>query len=49
MEADGITFCLLTDVGHVTPTLEEQVSQADYIVLESNHDENMLMMGNYPA
>ena len=49
VEAGGITFCLLTDVGHVTPTLEEQVSQADYIVLESNHDENMLMMGNYPA
>ena len=49
VEAGGITFCLLTDVGHVTPTLEEQVSLADYIVLESNHDENMLMMGNYPA
>ena len=49
VEAGGITFCLLTDVGHVTPTLEEQVPQADYIVLESNHDENMLMMGNYPA
>ena len=49
VEAGGVTFCLLTDVGHVTATLEEQVSQANYIVLESNHDENMLMMGNYPA
>ena len=33
----------------MTATLEEQVSLANYIVLESNHDENMLMMGNYPA
>lgn len=49
VEAGGVTFCLLTDVGHVTPTLEEQVAVADYIVLESNHDEDMLMMGNYPA
>ncbi|MGN1255836.1 MAG: MBL fold metallo-hydrolase [Bacteroidaceae bacterium] len=49
VEAEGVTFCLLTDVGHVTPILQEQVSMANYIVLESNHDENMLMMGKYPA
>lgn len=49
LEADSIVFCLLTDVGHVTSTLEGQVALADYIVLESNHDENMLVMGNYPA
>ncbi len=49
VQAGGVVFCLLTDVGHVTPTLEEQVAQADYIVLESNHDEDMLRMGKYPA
>lgn len=43
------TFCLITDVGHVTETIAEQVRQANYLVLESNHDEDMLKMGPYPA
>ena len=46
---DGVTFCLITDVGHITPELEEKVGQANYLVLEANHDEDMLMMGPYPA
>lgn len=46
---EDITFCLITDVGHVTPAIEEEVSKANYLVLESNHDVNMLMMGPYPA
>lgn len=49
VEHDGVTFCLITDVGHVTPELEKQVSQANYLVLEANHDEDMLMMGPYPG
>ena len=49
VEADGVVFCLITDAGHVTPTMEEQVSKANYLVLEANHDEDMLMMGTYPA
>jgi len=42
-------FCLITDVGHSTPEIEEEVQKAHYLVLEANHDENMLMMGTYPA
>ena len=49
LESGRITFCLITDIGHPTPKIEEEVAQADYLVLEANHDENMLMMGNYPA
>ncbi len=49
VEADGVVFCLITDVGHVTPVLQEQISQANYLVLEANYDEDMLMMGPYPA
>lgn len=49
VEAEGVVFCLATDVGHVTPVLEKQVESADYLVLEANHDEDMLMMGTYPA
>ena len=49
VQADGVTFCLITDAGHVTSIMEEQVSMANYLVLEANHDEDMLMMGTYPA
>lgn len=49
VEAEGITFVLITDAGCVTPTLEERVHNANYLVLESNHDEDMLAMGPYPA
>ncbi|MCF0196970.1 MAG: MBL fold metallo-hydrolase [Bacteroidaceae bacterium] len=49
VEMDGVVLCLITDVGHVTPTIEEAVSRATHLVLEANYDENMLMMGTYPA
>ncbi|MBO7120482.1 MAG: MBL fold metallo-hydrolase [Bacteroidaceae bacterium] len=47
VEADGVRFCLITDIGHVTDTIREQVGKANYLVLESNHDVNMLFMGKY--
>jgi len=47
VEADGVRFCLITDIGHVTDTIREQVGLANYLVLESNHDVNMLLMGKY--
>ena len=47
VEADGVRFCLATDVGHITDTIREQVGLANYLVLEANHDVNMLMMGKY--
>lgn len=46
---NGITFCLITDVGRVTPVIQEEVGIANYLVLESNHDKDMLLMGPYPA
>ena len=49
IECDGITFCLITDAGHATEKIKEEVSRANYLVLEANHDEDMLMMGPYPA
>ena len=48
IEAEGITFCLATDVGQSTAEIEEEVARANYLVLEANHDEDMLMMGSYP-
>lgn len=44
-----IRFCLITDAGHITNDIREHIHAAHYLVLEANHDEDMLMMGPYPA
>lgn len=44
-----VNFCLITDAGHIGERFATYISKANYLVLEANHDENMLMMGNYPA
>lgn len=49
IQVEGITFCLVTDAGQVTPAIQSNVSQANYLVVESNHDEEMLARGPYPA
>lgn len=49
IESDGIRFCLITDVGHVTERIKAEVEAANYLVLESNHDHEMLQAGPYPA
>lgn len=45
---DGITFCLMTDAGHVTDEMKQHISKANYLVIEANHDLEMLLGGNYP-
>ncbi len=49
IEACGVRFCLITDAGHVTEQIKTEVEGANYLVLESNHDNEMLMAGPYPA
>lgn len=44
-----VRFCLATDVGFVTPEIRRFLSMADHIVVESNHDIDMLINGPYPA
>lgn len=49
MTEDGIrTAALATDIGHVTEELRAALTGTESVILESNHDENMLMMGSYP-
>lgn len=43
----GMTFVLMTDMGHVTDDMKAMVSEADYLVIEANHDEQMLHDGPY--
>ena len=49
IEADDIVFCIITDAGHATESIRQQIGEANYLVLEANYDEDMLMMGPYPA
>lgn len=44
-----VNFCLITDAGHIGERFGEYINKANYLVLEANHDEDMLMMGPYPA
>lgn len=39
---------VLTDTGSITPYIEEQYSGCDALILEANHDEEMLANGSYP-
>ena len=41
-------ICLATDIGHVTPVIKENLLDASAILLESNHDVEMLKDGPYP-
>lgn len=43
-----VRFCLATDIGRVTPEIRHYLALADHIVVESNHDTDMLMNGPYP-
>jgi phosphoribosyl 1,2-cyclic phosphodiesterase len=49
IEAEGVAFCIITDAGHVTDAIRQFVARANYLVLEANHDVDMLNMGPYPA
>lgn len=41
-------LALLTDVGSITPVIEENLSACDALLLEANHDMQMLDEGEYP-
>lgn len=44
----GMTFCLMTDIGEITQEIRSNISRANYLVIEANHDEQMLLDGPYP-
>ena len=48
-EAAGQRVGVLTDLGHVTPRVQQSYSHCDSLFIESNHDERMLAEGSYPA
>lgn len=48
IEYGDVTFCLITDAGYVTDEMKQVIGDANYLVLEANHDDEMLMHGAYP-
>ena len=45
----GQRFVLMTDCGSVNPEMEEYIRTANHLVIEANHDEQMLLNGPYPT
>ena len=45
---DGRTVALSTDLGYLSEEVRADLSGADFVVLESNHDVGMLKNGPYP-
>lgn len=55
--ADPVGYCfydgshkvsLVTDTGYVSPAIKAKVEDSDVLILESNHDIDMLRVGRYP-
>jgi hypothetical protein len=47
-EADGIRMALATDLGYMPPNVKAALRRVDVLLLESNHDLEMLRDGPYP-
>ncbi len=48
IEYEGSVFCLVTDIGHITPTIIEHLQGVEHLVVEANYDPQMLLHGRYP-
>lgn len=46
--AENVTFVIITDAGHVTDEMKRYISRANYLVIEANHDTEMVQNGPYP-
>lgn len=45
---EGVKIGVLSDLGHVTPHVVSAYSECNLLMMESNHDVDMLMAGRYP-
>jgi len=48
LEAEGVRMAVATDLGYMPPNVKEQLKALDLLMLESNHDLEMLRDGPYP-
>lgn len=49
IDVEGVSFVIITDVGSVTEEVRRHIANAHYLILEANHDVEMLTNGPYPA
>ena len=45
---DGLKMGVVTDLGYMSPNVKEQLRRCDALLIESNHDLEMLRNGPYP-
>lgn len=48
IEHGGMRFALATDLGCISPRVDHYMRQAQFIMIESNYDSEMLRVGSYP-
>lgn len=48
VEAGGLSCAVVTDLGHPTALVADHLQELDLLVLEANHDVDMLREGDYP-
>ena len=48
VSSGGHKIAVATDIGHVTETVKENLFGSDLVLIEANHDINMLNAGRYP-
>ncbi|MBO4891990.1 MAG: MBL fold metallo-hydrolase [Prevotella sp.] len=48
IEVEGLVFVIMTDAGSVTEEMKAFIAEANYLVIEANHDVEMLLGGPYP-
>ncbi|MDR1747768.1 MAG: MBL fold metallo-hydrolase [Spirochaetaceae bacterium] len=47
--AGGRKATVATDIGHISETVREHIAGSEVLLIEANHDEQMLLEGTYPA
>ena len=47
-QAEGVRMAFATDLGYIPPNVKAQLKSVDLLLLESNHDLEMLRDGPYP-
>jgi phosphoribosyl 1,2-cyclic phosphodiesterase len=48
IKAEGLSIGYCTDCGHVTPVVRQRLMSSNVLIVESNHDLDMLRDGDYP-
>lgn len=46
--SDERQISIVTDVGYITEEIFQEITNADLLLLEANHEEEILLMGSYP-